>query len=61
LTQLNEPDQAASREHFSDALDRFATNIADDRVRLDALIDFLGRRPIGAMLLFLALSRMVVP
>ncbi len=41
--------------HFSDALALFAATVAEERVELGMIIEFMGRRSIGALLLVLAL------
>ncbi len=41
--------------HFSDALALFAANATTERVDLGTIIQFMGRRSIGALLLVLAL------
>jgi hypothetical protein len=41
--------------HFSDALALFAATVASERVELGMIIEFMGRRSIGTLLLVLAL------
>jgi hypothetical protein len=55
LTQRKDPSDAEIGEHFSAQLERFAADTGDARITLGALTDFLGRRSIDALLLFLAL------